>query len=324
MGLFLRWWKAHSTGSSPSFPTPEVAIPLQAPGTGELAALFTAVCWAVTALAFESAGRRVGSLPVNLIRLVIGFFLLIPLVTVVRGQPLPLDASPSAWAWLSLSGLIGFAFGDLCLFRAFVLIGSRLSLLLMSLVPPMTAMLGAAFLDEFLTPREWFGMALTVGGVAWVVVERTPGPTAPARPPLTGILLGLGGAAGQAVGLVLSKIGMGSYDAFAANQIRVFAGIVGFAAIFTFTGLWPRCLEALRNAAAMRRTTLGAFFGPFLGVSFSLVAVQATRAGVAATIMSIMPVIILPASRWLRKEHVTLRATLGAILAVVGVAVLAL
>jgi drug/metabolite transporter (DMT)-like permease len=292
-------------------------------GLGELAALGTAVCWAVTALAFESAGRRVGSLPVNLIRLVIGFVLLIPVVGFVRGFPLPLDASPAAWGWLSLSGLIGFAFGDLCLFRAFVLLGSRLSVLVMSLVPPLTAALGLIFLGETLDLRESIGMALTVGGLAWVIIERTPGPLAPVRPPARGLLLALGGALGQAVGLILSKHGMGSYDAFAANQIRVLAGIVGFAVIFTFTGRWPRVLEALRHREAMRRTWLGGFFGPFLGVSLSLVAVQATRAGVAATIMALTPVIILPASRWIRREHVTLRATLGAIVAVAGVALLA-
>jgi drug/metabolite transporter (DMT)-like permease len=296
---------------------------MEIPYPGESAALATAFCWALTALAFESAGRRVGSLPVNLIRLILGFLFLVPLVWIRRGLPLPVDASASAWMWLGVSGLVGFAFGDLCLFRAFVVIGSRLSVLLMSLVPPMTALLGWIVLGETLSLREWLGMAMTVGGVMWVVRERVPEATEGRRHVSTwGVLLGIGGAAGQAVGLVLSKLGMGDYDAFAANQIRVLAGIVGFALIFTVAGLWPRFVDALRHPHAMSRTVVGGVFGPFLGVSLSLVAVQNALAGVAATIMSITPVVILPASFWLRKERVTTRAVFGAVLAVAGTAVL--
>ena len=296
---------------------------MQLPHLGESAAFATAICWAITTLAFESACRRVGSLPVNLIRLLVGFLLLVLLVSVRRGSPFPTDATASAWTWLSLSGLVGFSFGDLCLFRAFVLIGSRLSVLLMSLVPPLTAVLGWVVLGETLSTREWLGMAMTVGGVVWVVRERVPNAVAESRhPPTWGVLLAIGVALGQAVGLVLSKLGMGDYDAFAANQIRVLAGIAGFAGIFTATRLWGRFADALRHPPAMQRTAFGAVFGPFLGVSLSLVAVQNTLAGVAATIMAITPILILPMSIWMRKERVTSRAVLGAVLAVAGTAVL--
>ncbi|MBZ0269238.1 DMT family transporter [bacterium] len=292
------------------------------PLLGEFAALATACCWAATAMAFESAGRRIGSLPVNLIRLVIGFLFLVPVVWVMRGRAFPTDASADAWLYLSLSGLVGFAFGDLCLFRAFVLIGSRLSVLVMSLVPPLAALLGWFFLGETLTGRELTGMALTVGGVAWVVRERIPDGAGTRRPSTWGVVLALGGAVGQAGGLILSKKGMAGYDAFAANQIRVLAGIAGFAVIFTASGLWPRVLEAVRQPAAMSRTAFGAFFGPFLGVSFSLVAVAHSPAGVAATIMAIAPVILLPATRWRRREPISLRTLLGALVALAGTAVL--
>ncbi|NCQ34173.1 DMT family transporter, partial [bacterium] len=102
---------------------------------GEIAALLTAACFAGSAIAFSAAGARVGSLPVNIIRLVMGLMMLAVLTTVTRGRPLPLDASPHAWAWLSLSGVVGFALGDLCLFRALVEIGPRVAALLMSLAP---------------------------------------------------------------------------------------------------------------------------------------------------------------------------------------------
>lgn len=291
---------------------------------GEVAALATAVCWTVTSMAFESAGKRIGSLAVNLIRLVMAFGFLALYCWVTRGRPLPSDASAHNWYWLSLSGVVGFTIGDLCLFRAFVLLGARLSMLLMSLVPPMTALIGLAILDERLEALDWVGMSITVAGVTWVVAERRrPGNGAAGSPhSRAGILLGVLGAAGQAVGLVLSKYGMRGYDSFAATHIRIIAGIAAFAVVFTVIGWWPTVFRALGNRGAMARTTLGAIFGPFLGVSFSLVAVKYTEAGVAATIIALVPVLIIPPAVLVQKESVSPRAILGSLVAVAGVALL--
>jgi len=301
------------------------------PNPGELAALATAVCWTMTALSFESAGRRVGSLAVNIIRLVLAVLLLSAFGAIVRGRPLPTDAGGHAWLWLAVSGWVGFCVGDLCLFRAFVLIGARLSMLLMALVPPMVAVISLVALGEKLSRHDLLGMALTVGGVAWVVSERRPATSGPAigersgrgeHVGWAGILLGLGAALGQAAGLVLSKYAMGSYHPFAATQIRVLAGVAGFAVLFTLFGWWPRVRTALRNGPAMARITLGAVFGPFLGVSLSLLAVQKTQAGVASAIMSIVPVLIIGPSVLLLRERVSPRALGGAVIAVAGVMVL--
>lgn len=290
---------------------------------GEIAALGTAVCWTATAMVFESAGKRVGSLAVNGIRLAMAFGLLALFSALRRGQPLPLDAGLRAWILLGLSGLVGFTIGDLCLFRALVVLGSRLAVLLMALVPPLAALLGWVILGERLTALDALGMALTVGGVVWVVRERAPDPKgAVARPSRSGILLGLGGAFGQALGLVLSKLGMGAYDPFSATEIRVIAGALGFAALFFCVGWWPRVRAAMADRGAMARITAGAVFGPFLGVSLSLIAIQRTSAGVAATIMAITPVLILPPTVLINKERVSLRAAAGAGVAVAGTALL--
>lgn len=290
---------------------------------GELAALATACCWTISGLAFQTAGRRVGSLPVNLIRLVIGFFLLGAFTWATRGAPLPTDASSHTWLWLSLSGLAGFTIGDLCLFRAFVVLGARISMLLMTLVPIFTTIFGFLVMREVLTPMELAGMALTIVGVSSVVLERRRDANGLVeRLPLSGILLGLGGAVGQALGLVLAKFGMGSYDAFASTQIRVLAGLIGFAVVFTATHRWPRVRAALSNRRAMASTSIGAFFGPFLGVSLSLLAVQYTEAGVAATLMALAPVLIIPVSIVFYREHVAWPAAVGAAVAVCGSALL--
>lgn len=303
---------------------------------GEIAALATALCWTVSAVSFQSASMRIGSLVVNWLRLVFALVFLTALGLVTQGQWLPTQAPAAAWGWLALSGLVGFVIGDLALFRAFVLIGARLSMLVMCLAPPMTAMLGWIFLGEQLSLVQVCGMSLTIGGVAWTVLERdgkapAPAPLPPRPDPgravlqgrAAGVILAAVGALGQAGGLVLSKQGMvGLEDPFAATQIRVLAGIAGFSVLFFAARWWPRVVAARRDGRALAATTAGSFFGPFLGVSLSLLAVHRTQAGVAAALMSIVPVLMIPVAAVLFRERVTPRAILGTILAVAGVMVL--
>src|SRR5690554_261823 len=294
---------------------------------GELAALATAFCWTFTSMAFESAGKKVGSLSVNLIRLVMALVLLSLYTLVTQGALLPLQAGAHAWFWLSLSGLIGFVIGDLLLFQAFVIIGARISMLMMSLAPPFAAFVGWLVLGEVLTPKNWVGMAITLTGIVMVILKREKSELngsvsrrLKSSYSIPGILLALGGALGQAARLVLSKKGMGSYDAFSASQIRVVAGIFGFAVLFVFMKRWPRVWTALRNPPAMKRIALGAFFGPFLGVSFSLLAVQHTETGIAATLMAIVPVLIIGPSVLIFNEKINTKEIVGAVITVVGIA----
>lgn len=292
---------------------------------GQLAALGTATCWAFSALAFDAAARRMGALTLNLIRLVIAFCFLTLAAWAMRGLPLPTDATPHAWGWLAVSGLVGFVFGDLCLFRAFVMIGPRLSMLMMSLAPPLTAVIGWLVLGETLSGRDLVGMVLTVSGIAWAVLERNPpaAESAPeVRPSFAGVALAFGGALGQAAGLVLSKLGMGSYDAVAATQVRVLAGAAGFALLYFPLRWWPKVGAALRDRKALGFASVGAFFGPFIGVSLSLYAVRNTVAGVAASIMALTPVLIIPLVVLVRRERVGWGGVLGAAVAVFGVALL--
>ncbi|MHC4661263.1 MAG: DMT family transporter [Planctomycetota bacterium] len=290
---------------------------------GEFAALTTAFCWTFTALSFTAAGKRIGSLSVNLIRLCIAFILFVIYGWIFRGMPFPADASGRAWFWLSLSAVSGYVIGDLCLFRAFLVIGTRLSMLCMSLWPTICALISLVVFKEFLSVEQWFAILLTVGGVGWVVMERKPEENGMRkRIPVSGIFLGLGGAFGQAVGYILIRKGLGDYDSFAIAHIRSVAGIVGFIIVLTIIGWWPKVKTAVKNPAAVGFTSIGAFFGPFLGVSFSIIAQKFAPLGVAATIMSITPVLIIPFAVFIQKEKVSFRAIFGSVLAVAGVALL--
>jgi drug/metabolite transporter (DMT)-like permease len=321
---------------------------------GELAALGTAVCWTITAMSFESAGKRVGSLTVNLLRLAIAALFFAVYSLILKGSPVPVDAPARTWEWLGLSGFVGFVIGDLLLFQAFVLIGSRVSMLIYSSVPPLTAILGWIVLGETLSPLGIFGMALTVGGIAIVVLQRNKGrpprldaaavqvPHAPPteteaaagtvglgpsgvaslRLPWRGVVFAFGGALGQAGGLVLSKLGAPTFNPIEATQIRGFAGLAGFLVIFLVIRRWRRVAEALRDGRAMIRITVGAFFGPFVGVSAGLYAAQHSTTGIASTIMSLVPVFIIVPSVLFLHERVSFREILGAIVAVAGVSLL--
>ncbi len=292
---------------------------------GQLAALSTAICWTVTSLSFEAAGRRVGSLQVNLIRLVIAFLLFALYGAIVHGRALPLDADSHVWIWLALSGLVGFVIGDLFLFQAFVDAGARTAMLVYSSVPPMTAVLGRLILNERLTPAQGVAMGLTVAGIMTVTTARAPRPIGDAIPyprRIRGVWFAVVGALGQAGGLVLSRYGAPTYDAFGATQIRTLAGILGFVVLFGITRRWRLVGRALRDRTAVRHIGRGAFFGPFLGVSMGLIAAQRAGTGVAATIIATVPVLLIPVAIVYFKERVTLREVLGSVIAVAGVGLL--
>lgn len=294
---------------------------------GEIFALITSVCWTISAMSYEVAGKKIGTVPMNLIRMVMAFIFISIYTSIFRGFPLPTDANQHQWMWLLISGFVGFVIGDIMLFQSFVVIGARVAMLVMSLVPPITAFLGWIILGETMTLWHLFAMTVTVSGIFLVMLKRKKQDKVEAKPKtgkmsvlLLGTLLALGGAFGQAGGLVLSKKGMNGYDAFAASQIRAIAGVFGYIVIISVAGLWRKTFDGLKNRPAMKAVTLGSFVGPFLGVSFSLIAVKYTTTGIAATLTSLAPVIIILPAVLINKEKISAQEIIGAIVAVTGVA----
>jgi len=272
-------------------------------------------------MAFEVGSKNIGSLALNMIRLILAFIFLSIFNLIARGMILPIDASTHAWVWLSVSGLVGFVFGDYFLFRAFAAISARIAMLIMTLVPPITALIGWMILGESMTLLEVTGMILTISGIAMAIFSRggENGKKVRLSYPLKGILYALGGTVGQAVGLVLSKYGMGDYHAFAATQIRIIAGMIGFAVIIIVLNKGHLIRKAFKSRPGMIGTGIGSVFGPFLGVSFSLLAVKYATTGVASTIMAIVPILIIPPAILFFKQKVTWLEILGAFISVGGV-----
>lgn len=290
--------------------------------SGEWAAMLTAICWTVSATAFSMAGKRVGSVPVNLIRLVLALLMFAGIGLCTSGMPLPFNAGVPGWLWMTLSGVVGFFFGDLCLFRAFVEIGPRLSMLIMSLAPPLTAVLAAVLLGERLATLEYMAMAVTVAGIVLVVTERRG---AEARHGFTwrGGALAFGGALGQALGMTVAKFGLETIESpLDATAIRVLAGTVCFAILAAVRREGPRLRTALADRVAMAQLVVGAVAGPVAGVTLLMYALTLIPAGLAQTFASLTPVLIIPVGHWLHRERITIRSVVGAVIAFAGVAIL--
>ncbi len=290
---------------------------------GEVIGIITAICWTISALAFSLATRRAGSLAVNLARLVMAMGMFLIWSKVTRGIWTPSDASPEAWRWLSVSGFIGFVAGDYCLFKSYSYQSAKLSMLIMSLAPPVAALSGALILNEKLTLLNGLGMFLVLFGIAIVILKRPESETNKSRLnyPAKGLLLAFGGAIGQGVGAVFSKLGMGNYDPFASSQIRVITGVIGFMIIITIASQWRSVGFSLKNNNAMGPLVIGSFFGPFLGVSLSLFSFQHTSVGIASTLIATVPVFILIPSVLVFHEKLNWKEVAGAFLAVSGMAI---
>ena len=291
--------------------------------TGEIAALLTAFCWAITATAFETTGKKIGSMNLNLLRLLIGMVFLSIFTLLTRGYLLPIDATASEWFWLILSGLVGIVIGDLLLFEAFVQIGSRISMLIYASVPPLSGILAFIFLGESMKMIQIVGMLVTLAGIASVIlVGGKDNKKVSFSHPIKGILLAFGGAFGQAAGYIIGKFGMASYDPFASTQIRLLAGMLGFAVLFFIRNNWKSFFQSLKRTDALKTATIGSFFGPFLGISLSLYAVQKINPGVASTLTSITPVLLIPFAFFIKKENVTLKEIIGTFITLAGVGIM--
>ena len=300
---------------------------------GESAAILTSCLWTASSLFFTSAGKRFGSFGVNAYRTVMAIGLLLCAHVVLLGTLLPL-ANSGQWFWMGLSGIVGLGIGDFGLFAAYVTIGPRRSLLIYASAP-IFASLGAYFmLGEPLPALAALGIAVTLSGIVMVILEREETPEEKLEEKLAankrktlGVLFGIVSALGQGFGLVLSKKGIYYNATVALNPVSAALIRMLFAGVFVWmcalpAGKLPTMRQAVRDKQGMKYTAAGALVGPFLGMTLSMVAVADTQPGIAQTLMSLMPIFIIPVIWIIYKERTSWRGILGAIIAIIGVAIL--
>lgn len=293
---------------------------------GEIAALITSFCWALTSVFFTISSSRIGSANVNRLRLAIAALFLSSTHYFVTGSLIPVNVPLERWLWLGTSGIVGFVIGDAMLFEAFVVVGARISMLLMALVPIISALFAWIFLGEILSAIEVSAVITTVGGIVWVVADKNKDKNwVKGQRLVWGIFLGVGAALGQTFGLILSKKGLeGGFPALSGNVIRVLTAVVVIWLMTALTGKIKTSFRSLKNKLALRSLLAGSFFGPFVGVWLSLIAIKYARIGIASTLMSLTPIILIPIAHYFFKDRVTFGAVLGTVIAVIGVSILVL
>ncbi len=291
---------------------------------GEAAALATAVCWSFTAILMSYSGRRVGADVVNRSRLLFAFGLLAVAHWALEGSLFPTGVEPFRWGWLGLSSLLGLVLGDAFLFRAYVLIGPRLAMLLMAMVPIFGAVFGWWLFGEAVTRLELTGIVLAVAGVGWVVTEGQSDPRlADRRVYRRGLLFGLLGALGQVANLVTARYALvDDFPAISATLIRIAIGAVIVWALAALHGQAGETIRQWRDRRALRAMVAASFAGPFLGIWLSLIAVQNARLGIASTLMALPPILLIPLEYALFRQRVSPRGLVGTMVALGGVALL--
>lgn len=302
---------------------------------GEIISLIVAVSWTFSAWYADKASRRIGSMETNVIRLVLATIFLSALLWITIGHPYPVFANGKAWLWLGLSALVGYVFGDYCLFNSYLCIGPRLGQLMMTIAPPMAAIAGWLMLGESMSWKSILAMAVTLCGIGISILSRGEKHQLKLDIPLKGILLGIGAGTGQGVGLVLSKIGMEHYAAavpadasaamrsmlpFASTLIRAIIGAIGFFILLSLGGGIKSLGKAVKDRQGMKYATLLTIFGPALGVSLSLMAVRYANAGIASTLMALAPVLIIAPDVLINKHKIKLKEIIGVLVSISGVA----
>ena len=265
---------------------------------GEMISIGVAFSWTATALLSEFGSKRLGNLTLNVLRMALALLFSVVLFLAVLGTPWP-GVTPAACGWMLLSGLVGYVIGDYCLFQCYIIIGSRYGQLFM-----------------------------TLAGISISVLGRGEHHKVSLKLPLNGVLFAIAAALCQGTGLVLSKIGMDHYEPgalpewllpFSANFLRCIAGMAGFTLLLYLRKGFRPLREAMGDRKGMAVATATTIFGPFVGVGFSLMAVQYTAAGIASTLMAMTPIIIILPSWWLFRQPITWKAVVGAVISVVGV-----
>jgi drug/metabolite transporter (DMT)-like permease len=170
-----------------------------------------------------------------------------------------------------------------------------------------------------------FGMIITITGIIIVVLEKKQKDKNNLSMNSKGIFYGMIGALGQASGLIFAKFAFqaGELNGFTASFIRLFsASVILLPLVLAFRRYKNPYRLYSQNVSTIKVMLIGTIFGPVLGITLSLVAIEFAKIGIASTLMATMPIIMLPISKFYFKEELGWKAVLGAVIAVAGTAII--
>ena len=286
---------------------------------GQLLALLTAACWAQNSIIYRHIGAKVGSDAVAHIRMWIALPMILALTYAVEGFWFPTSLSARTYIFLLASGAFGYFVTDMLLFKAYILLGSRESMVIM------TAFFGYLLFDERLNLIQILGIFTTIVGVAVMVlldsrrnVEKNERDTN-----LKGFVYAILASALQSLSFLLAKFALDETGPVSTNLLR---NIGGLSCFLVFNFLYKRNavqhFKVFRNRRYLILLILAAFAGPVLGMSSQMRAFTLAPVGIVTTITQITPILLLPFDRFILHKRLTASSLAGTFLSIAGVAVL--
>lgn len=305
---------------------------------GEIVAIGTTLSWSIGIFPFTEAARRMGPNSVNHIRLVLAIVFLTILCLIflpISFKELFTSPLPEHWLWFGASGLIGLALGDYFGFTSFVILGPRIASIFTTLAPAAALFGGYFIIGERINVIGIVGILITIGGVVWLTLSRS-GKAGMKDHEIgkvgKGVLFGILSAICQGIGVVLANKGFQSQidhtdlPFFQATWIRMVSATT---ILYLFTIVRGKFKEITKPVLENKNKGLiyalgGTLFGPVIGVSSSMLAISLLhdKPSVAQTIFALVPVFVLPLSYFFYKEKITMKAVIGATIAISGVIVL--
>lgn len=289
-----------------------------------LASLLTAVFFSISILFAAESAKAAGPMLANIARLVLATVLL-GIWSVTGGHGLGGPALP----WFLLSGFIGYGLGDMSMFASLPRIGPRLAILLTQcLATPIAAAAEYLWLD---TTVGWIDLLTASGILVGVALALAPDNTSTPdrRQFFIGILFGIGSAAGQALGAVVSRKANAVAE---AAGMHVDGGTAAFERIVMGTAVTLLTAAVLSKRApatnppeapVLARLRKGApliignsLAGPAFGVACYQIALLTTPSVIVLPIVATSPLVTMLFTFIFKGSRPGPRAILGGFLAV--------
>lgn len=288
--------------------------------TGEIAALTTAVCWAVAARMFQLLGAYFSPLALNFWK---GALAALVLVIVIQFFPASVSLSQMAMFWLVISGIIGIGLGDTFFFQALNRIGDSQAILVAeTLAPIFTALFAMAWINEWLTWQQWVGIALVLISVDVIIKLQKRNHTTLFS--LSGYVFAALAAICQAIGAVVSRdiLTTTGIDAGNASLYRLMGGLGAIVVLMLVMKRQFRPSKPLGQNGYL--LIAGAtLLGTFAALYLQMVAFANTKAAIVQTLFATSVVLSLIVAKVLG-ETVNKNTVIWSLLALVGVGVLIL
>jgi drug/metabolite transporter (DMT)-like permease len=292
---------------------------------GEIAALLAALGFSFTSVCYTFAGRKISSVTAIALSLPISWLVLLVIHRITLGEFFPTTAPFDRWFYLGTSGILAFVVSSYFVLNAYQHIGPRLAMLVLSFAPVLGALLAWIFLGQTLPANSAIGIAIVIFGIVWVVFERGKAKTGDVEPNIRlGVIHACLGTLAQATAFVFASKGIaGGFPPYSAALIRITVSIIAVWAVIAYQrNIRATAARFMNDGTLLFQLTVAAISGPVIAGSLLLFSFQHISVGVSTTLSHTTAIMLIPIGYFVFKERITVRAIIGTIVTIIGIAVL--